>query len=96
MWYARSLTSPGRTIGIRGQTSTKGDKGSCVFDCFCDDCFCVTEAVLGDLSQCYPQTTDVTNKGLSNILYGFLNPNTVRILVGGWFVASMAVRISEN
>ncbi len=35
-------------------------------------------------------------RGSSNILYGFLNPNTTRIWVGGWSIASIAVRISED
>ena len=35
-------------------------------------------------------------KGLSNILYGFLNPKTVRIWVGGWFIASMPLGFKRN
>ncbi len=35
------------------------------------------------------------NKGSSNISYGFLNPNTVRIRVVGWVLASVLVRIEK-
>ena len=34
-------------------------------------------------------------ENLENILYGFLNANTVRIWVGGWVVASALVRIEK-
>ena len=33
-------------------------------------------------------------KGSSNIAYGFLNPNTVRIWVGGWVGFGALVRIN--